>query len=86
MSRFVIFPYVIDGHVFVEAYPLDSRPWDAVLAQVPLLHVLVNVPSRNQAKRAAWCLWICASGKGFNRAISPSKERFNAYAQRYGPV
>ena len=74
---FYIFPYTVNGEKYVEAYPIHS--WgvynDMVYVEnIPSFRLITLKPSRNQARKYAYKLWINPSGKGYNKyPISPSQ-------------
>lgn len=86
MKEYIIFHYRIEGQSYVEAYPmhagfLTGQCAGLLLAQpVGVVNnewAIVSSPSRTEARRAAYCNWVCASGAGFNqlpyRVYAPGK-------------
>lgn len=74
MARFLIFPYIHENIQYVDAYPIDARPLSVVDA-APIQRVIVNTPTRNQARREAWKLWIDIDCKEFNKSPRSYRER-----------
>lgn len=76
MKEYLIFRYVIDGQDYVEAYPIHyddngvppSKGWGDLLSNnvAPDEFSFVSAPSRNAARRAAYCNWVRNDGVGFN--------------------
>lgn len=59
--RYVIFTFNQNGRQRVEAY----SDWGNFEPSFPFLYVFA--PSRNQARKWAYRLWIRADGQGFNK-------------------
>jgi len=78
---FYIFPYTVNGVKYVEAYPIHS--WgvynDMVYVEnIPSFRLITLKPSRNQARKLAYKLWINPTGKGYNRfPFSPPSIAYN---------
>ena len=81
---FFIFPYTVKGVKYVEAYPIHMDKW----GDTDYIHILVQAlssfalittkPSRNQARKLAYKLWINPTGKGYNRfPFSPPSIAYN---------
>ena len=65
---YLVFPYVIDGQNYVEAYPIHA-PNMNISHCLPedMPYTYVNAVSRNQARKAGYRLYVDSSGKGFNK-------------------
>ena len=76
---FYIFPYTVDGVQYVEAYPIHGGLEH--IDSIPGFRLITLKPSRNQARKLAYKLWINPTGKGYNRfpfsppSIAYHKER-----------
>lgn len=67
---FLVFHYLVDGQMFIEAYPINL-PLDYLLGSLPPEIVkdceVVIADSRNQARKSGYCKWVDKTGNGFNR-------------------
>jgi hypothetical protein len=81
--RYLIFPYTHDGQQYVEAYPTTDPALLAQFLPTDIVWASYDAPSRNQARRKAYEVWIDATGKGFNAlpyrpyAQGPKHDRLN---------
>ena len=82
-NPFYIFPYTVNGVKYVEAYPIHKDGGDndmAFIESIPSYRLLKLKPSRNQARKLAYKLWINPTGKGYNRfPFSPTSDKFYKY-------
>ena len=68
MQTFMVFHYHHDGIAYVDAYPTHGIGTDISQSLPPEIpYVFIVSPSRNQARKEGYKLWINASGKGFNK-------------------
>ena len=80
---FYIFPYTVNGVKYVEAYPIhkcggDSDYIPGFIEALPSFRLITLKPSRNQARKLAYKLWVHPTGKGFNRfPHSPTSTNFH---------
>jgi hypothetical protein len=75
---FYIFPYIVDGVQYVEAYPIHGG--EEYNTSIPSFRLITLKPSRNQARKLAYKLWINPTGKGYNRfPFSPTSDNFYKY-------
>ena len=65
--EYLIFKAIIDGEVCVDAYRIDDKPREWIKEISPLLEAwaLTLAPSRNQARKIAWKMWIHPELIGF---------------------
>ena len=81
-KTFLIFYYVLNGQEYVEAYPIHFSDggdnYMALMEAIPSFHLITIKPSRNQARKLAYKLWVHPTGKGFNRfPHSPTTTNFH---------
>lgn len=81
---FYIFPYIVKGVKYVEAYPIhkwgDADYIPGFIEALPKFKLITIKPSRNQARLFAYKLWIDPTGKGYKRfPSSPPAEEYNRY-------
>jgi hypothetical protein len=77
---FYIFPYIVNGVKYVEAYPIHNEGNNDMpyIESIPSYRLLTIKPSRNQARKLAYKLWVHPTGKGFNRfPHSPTSTNFH---------
>lgn len=75
---FYIFPYLYMGRMYVEAYPIHGGM--EYIDSIPRFRLITLKPSRNQARKLAYKLWINPTGKGYNRfPFSPTSDNFYKY-------
>ena len=77
---FYIFPYIVNGVKYVEAYPVHNEEDNDMpyIESIPNYRLLTVKPSRHQARKLAYKLWVHPTGKGFNRfPHSPTSTNFH---------
>lgn len=74
--RYIIFPYEYEGLPYIDAYPIHLSV-DMIAKQLEgtsISYLIVEAPSRTQARKEAYKLWIDSTGKGFNKMpLRPNK-------------
>ena len=88
-QTFYIFPYIVKGVKYVEAYPIHKwgdTDYSPILVQALSSFALITTkPSRNQARLFAYKLWIDRTGKGYKRfPFSPTAEEYNRWHKGIG--
>lgn len=58
---YIIFTFLKKGSFKVDAYPFWGN------YEPDFYHLVVFAPSRNQARKWAYKLWVRADGRGFNK-------------------
>ena len=79
---FYIFPYIVNGVKYVEAYPVHNggANYMAYIESIPSYRLITIKPSRNQARKLAYKLRKNPTGKGYNRfPFSPTSDNFHKY-------
>ena len=77
---FYIFPYIVNGAKYVEAYPVHNGRDNDIpyIESIPSYRLLTIKPSRNQARKLAYKLWVNPTGRGWNRfPTSPTYDNFH---------
>ncbi len=77
---FYIFPYIVNGVKYVEAYPIHNEGNNDMpyVASIPSYRLLTLKPSRNQARKLAYKLWVHPTGRGFRKfPQSPTSTEFD---------
>ena len=77
---FYIFPYIVNGVKYVEAYPIHAEGNNGMpyVAFIPSYRLLTLKPSRNQARKLAYKLWVHPTGRGFRKfPQSPASTEFD---------
>lgn len=83
--EFAIFTYKVNGQSYIEAYPTNNRP-SSIFNGIVFYH-LIQADSRNQARKAAYKIWIDQTGNGFNKfPVSPIWESFNASQHKHNII
>jgi len=83
-KAFYKFPFLVDGTKYVGAYPIhNGGDTDMPYARfIPSYRLVTTKPSRNQARKLAYKLWINPIGKGFRRfPDSPTSNNFRIHSQ-----
>ena len=66
---------MVGGVKYVEAYPIYGG--QEYIDSIPSFRLITLKPSRNQARKLAYKLWIDSTGRGYNSfPFSPASEAY----------